>query len=50
MIVLARNWWALVLRGVFAIVFGVMAFAWPGITLGAMVLFYGTYAVVDGIF
>jgi uncharacterized membrane protein HdeD (DUF308 family) len=50
MIVLARNWWALALRGVFAILFGVMAFAWPGITLGVMVLFYGAYAVVDGIF
>jgi uncharacterized membrane protein HdeD (DUF308 family) len=48
--VLARSWWALVLRGVFAILFGVMAFAWPGITLGAMVLLYGAYALVDGVF
>jgi uncharacterized membrane protein HdeD (DUF308 family) len=50
MIVLAHNWWALALRGLFAILFGVMAFAWPGITLGAMVLLYGAYALVDGVF
>jgi uncharacterized membrane protein HdeD (DUF308 family) len=50
MVVLAHNWWALVLRGVFAILFGVMAFAWPGITLGAMVLLYGAYALIDGVF
>src|SRR4051794_18320940 len=48
--VLARNWWALVLRGLFAVLFGIMAFAWPGITLGALVLLYGAYALVDGIF
>ncbi len=47
---LARNWWALALRGVFAVIFGVLAFAWPGITLEALVFLYGAYAMVDGIF
>jgi uncharacterized membrane protein HdeD (DUF308 family) len=47
---LARNWWALILRGVMAILFGVLAFIWPGITLGALVLLFGAYALVDGIF
>ncbi len=49
-IVLARNWWALVLRGLFAVLFGIMALAWPGITLGALVLLYGAYALADGAF
>ena len=49
-IVLARNWWALALRGLFAVLFGIVAFAWPGITLGALVLLYGAYALVDGVF
>ncbi len=47
---LARNWWALALRGVFGVIFGVLAFAWPGITLAALVILYGAYAMADGIF
>src|SRR2546423_15693767 len=47
---LARYWWALVLRGLFAILFGVLAFAWPGITLEVLVLFWGAFALVDGAF
>ena len=48
--VLARNWWALVLRGVLAIVFGVLAFVNPGITLATLVLLFGAYSLVDGVF
>jgi len=46
---LARNWWIVLLRGIAAIVFGVLAFAWPGLTLRTLVLLYGAYALVDGI-
>lgn len=46
---LARNWWLLVLRGICAILFGVMAFTWPGLTLGALVLLFGAYAFADGL-
>ena len=45
---LAQNWWLLLLRGVAAIAFGVLAFVWPGITLLTLVLFYGAYVLVDG--
>src|SRR4051794_30445724 len=48
--ILARNWWALVLRGLFAVLFGIGAFAWPGITLGVLVLLYGAYSMADGVF
>lgn len=50
MMVLARNWWALVLRGFFDVLFGITAFVWPGITLAVLVLLYGAFALVDGSF
>ncbi len=48
--VLIRNWWALALRGVFGILFGLVAFLFPGITLGALILLFAIYAVLDGLF
>jgi uncharacterized membrane protein HdeD (DUF308 family) len=48
--VLSRNWWALALRGVLAIVVGMIAFAMPGVFLASIVLLFGAYALVDGIF
>ena len=46
---LAQNWWLLLLRGIAAIAFGVLAFVWPGLTLLTLVLFYGAFALVDGV-
>src|SRR6266699_3823980 len=46
---LAKCWWLLLLRGIAAIVFGVLAFVWPGLTLVTLVLFYGAFAMVDGV-
>lgn len=45
---LAGNWWVLPIRGALAIVFGVLAFALPGITLASLVLLFGAYALVEG--
>ena len=47
---LARNWWLLALRGIAGILFGVAAFVWPESTLAALVLVFGAYVFVDGIF
>lgn len=46
---LARNWWLLLLRGIAAIAFGVLAFFWPGLTLVSLILLYGAFALVDGV-
>jgi uncharacterized membrane protein HdeD (DUF308 family) len=48
--VLARNWWALLIRGIAALIFGILAFVWPGSTIVAIVILFGAYALVDGIF
>jgi uncharacterized membrane protein HdeD (DUF308 family) len=44
------HWWALALRGVIAILFGLAALLRPGIALGALILLFGAYALVDGVF
>jgi uncharacterized membrane protein HdeD (DUF308 family) len=46
---LSKHWWLLLLRGIAAIVFGVLAFIWPGLTLLTLVILYGAFAIVDGV-
>ena len=47
---LAANWWLFTLRGIAGILFGILALVLPGITLYALVLLYGAFALVDGVF
>ena len=47
---LAQNWWALVIRGVAGVLLGIGALVWPPAALAALVLLFGAYALVDGIF
>jgi uncharacterized membrane protein HdeD (DUF308 family) len=49
-IAIVNNWWSPVIRGLVAILLGIITLAWPGITLGALVLLFGAYALIDGIF
>ena len=46
---IARNWWSMLIRGIAAIVFGILALSWPGKTFGALVLLFGAFALVHGI-
>ena len=46
---LAENWWLLLLRGLAAIAFGLIAFFMPGITLVALTYLWGAYALIDGV-
>jgi uncharacterized membrane protein HdeD (DUF308 family) len=46
---LARYWWLILLRGIAAILFGVLAFIWPGLTLVTLILFWGAFTLIDGV-
>jgi uncharacterized membrane protein HdeD (DUF308 family) len=45
----AKNWWVLLIRGILAVLFGIMAFTLPDLTLVTLVLLYGVYAFADGL-
>ncbi len=43
-----RTWWLVVLRGLAALAFGLIAIFWPGISLAALIMLFGAYALLDG--
>jgi uncharacterized membrane protein HdeD (DUF308 family) len=47
---LAQNWWVIALRGVLALIFGVIAILLPGATIAGLVLVFAAYMLVDGVF
>lgn len=47
---LLKNWWGPVLRGIVAVLFGIVLLVWPGYSLGMLVIAFGIYAFADGIF
>ena len=47
--VLSRSWWALLVRGLVTVVFGVLAWLQPGITLTTLMLLFGAYVLTDGL-
>jgi uncharacterized membrane protein HdeD (DUF308 family) len=47
---LTRNWWVFLIRGLMGVVFGVLTFVQPGISLAVLVLLFGAYAFADGVF
>lgn len=48
LISLARNWWILLLNGICAILFGVLASVWPGLVLDTLIILFGVYCIADG--
>jgi uncharacterized membrane protein HdeD (DUF308 family) len=46
---ISGSWWSWLLRGIAAVVFGVLAILWPGITFLAFVAMFAAYALIDGV-
>ena len=46
---LERQWWSFALRGLLAVLFGLVSLIWPSKTIGALVLLFGAFALVDGV-
>jgi uncharacterized membrane protein HdeD (DUF308 family) len=46
---LRKYWWTILLRGIIAVLFGIAAFVWPGITIVFLISLFGAYALLDGI-
>ena len=44
-----KNWWVYVLRGSLAVIFGVLALVWPGLTLSILIILFGIYAFIEGL-
>ncbi|HQZ81688.1 MAG TPA: HdeD family acid-resistance protein [Pyrinomonadaceae bacterium] len=47
---LARNWWVFLVRGIFALIFGLIAILMPSVAFFSLVLVFGIFALLDGIF
>jgi len=45
---LGLNWWIVLIRGIWGVLFSIVIFLWPGMTLTALAVAYGVYAMVDG--
>jgi len=45
-----EHWWAIALRGLLALIFGILVLAWPGVAIAVFVIIFGAYVFVDGIF
>jgi len=48
-ILIAHNWWLHVLRGCLAILFGIIAIIWPGLSLGILIILFGVYVLLEGV-
>jgi uncharacterized membrane protein HdeD (DUF308 family) len=46
---LSRNWWMIALRGVLSIIFGILLFAAPGISLQTLIIILAAWLLVDGV-
>jgi uncharacterized membrane protein HdeD (DUF308 family) len=46
---LVRNWWAVALRGLVVVLFGILCLVWPGLSLVALMALFAAFAIVSGV-
>lgn len=44
-----QAWWTLLIRGIFAVLFGIVATTWPGLTLAMLIIFFGAFVLIHGV-
>ncbi len=47
---LTQSWWVYLVSGLFATLFGIVALVWPGMTLALLILWFGIFILIQGIF
>ena len=47
--ILSRYWWATLLRGVAWVLFGLVVFAWPGMSILTLTMLFGVFVLADGV-
>jgi len=45
-----KHWWQVAVRGLIALIFGIMVLAWPGVAIAILAIIFGAFVFVDGIF
>lgn len=45
---ITKYWWVFLVRGIFAFLFGLSAFMWPGLTIALLIIMFGAYSLADG--
>ena len=48
--ILRAHWWVLLIRGIAALLFGVIALFWPGLSAFVLLISFGIFAITDGVF
>ncbi|MEY2588969.1 MAG: hypothetical protein QOJ67_953 [Acidimicrobiaceae bacterium] len=49
LVVMVKHWWSPAVRGAVAVLFGIVTLIWPGLTVWALVLLFGFFALLDGV-
>ncbi|HEX7364106.1 MAG TPA: HdeD family acid-resistance protein [Dehalococcoidia bacterium] len=45
-----KHWWQVAVRGLIALIFGILVLAWPGVAIAILAIIFGAFVFVDGIF